>query len=691
MPHNRTRNPSPVPDVNWDSGLKEMNETWKGAIGCLGVAIFFIMTIGIIYWQVVDQPNKNWILKGRFSGLIWERTTQTLILQTLSENKTFVEIDVGNFPVMEQPFVKNLCWLNKTEFCYTWDSVTELKISLDHSFSAGTECYSITWTPIHCDVKLKDCFSMTDIFWYGGASTSAQHWPMNNMNMALQPFIISNLKSSPSAYGSVLERYFLGSTGVAVLINPDVPVSVSIDRNKSFCVETPPSTDMSPLQYTVCVGETIQSVHHEMESLLYEKPRRLPSMDILGMPLWKHYGISDSAAKLERELRSFNNKLRRLGLGECLIAIDEHSTMLLSSKDHKLGMNQGETLQRHRRDPYLLKNLNLLLTTSLYAHINSEPFQMYLREENENYWLSLHSKLDGSLYPVLTKWKGQFSVRLNITSETAVNWYLNTVSSLKSKLGAKYVSFEGVGGNTFIEQSMNPAKGLQGDHYTGFLASLVAKLGNSTIITASTRSNYLPIFVQMNPLYSDWSYNGIKGMIPSILHYSLLGYNYFIPDAVGGTLSGEFLTDEELFIRWLQIMTFLPVMSFNTPPWVCCDDWVLNLTRQYIQKHQEFVVPLLMKYAEEWLSSGMPIYRPIWWLSPDDPRAFTIDNEFLIGDEMLIAPITEQGEVQRDIFLPGNGYQWVDTKTSQVFDGGTILKRYYCSLLEIPVFIRKTT
>lgn len=37
----------------------------------------------------------------------------------------------------------------------------------------------------------------------------------------------------------------------------------------------------------------------------------------------------------------------------------------------------------------------------------------------------------------------------------------------------------------------------------------------------------------MSPLRSDWSHAGLKGVIPSVLHYSLLGYNFFIPDAVG--------------------------------------------------------------------------------------------------------------------------------------------------------------
>ncbi|XP_063802161.1 myogenesis-regulating glycosidase [Pseudophryne corroboree] len=690
MPHTRSRNTSPVPEVNWDAGLKEMNETWKGAIACVGVAIFFIMTIGIIYWQVMDQPNKNWILKGRVSGLIWERNTHTLILQTLSENKTYVEIDVGNFPDMDQNFVKNLCWLNKTDFCYTWDSITDLKITLDRNFAAGTECYNITWTPIHCDVRLKDCFSMTNVSWYGGGSLSAQHWPMNSVNMALQPFVISNLKSSPGAYGSVLERYFLGSTGVSVLINPNIQISMSIEKNKSFCVETPASTERFPLQYTICIGQTIQSVHQEIGSQLYESQRMLPDIAIVRRPIWKHYGVSDSAAKLEREVRSFHNKLRRHGLGECLISINEHSTMLLSSKDHVTITDQGRETQRPHKDLHPFKHLNLSITASPYQSVNSEQLQSYLNKGQENYWLSLQSKLDGSQAPILTKWKGQFSVRLNVTSKDAVNWYFNKVNNLRNKLGAQYIIFEGAEGNTFLEQSMQPPKGLEGDRYAEYLAKAIAQLGKSAIITASARSNYLPLFVQMSPLHSDWSYRGIKGIVPSVLHYSLLGNNFFIPDAVGGTLADEFLTDEELFIRWLQIVTFLPVMSFNTPPWVCCNDWVLNLTRRYIQKHQHQVVPLLIKYAEEWLSSGNPIYRPVWWLSPDDPTAFTIDNEFLIGDEMLIAPITDKGCTQRDIFLPGRDNQWMDTNTLQVFDGGTMIQNYNCSLQEIPVFIKKT-
>ncbi|XP_030416600.1 SITS-binding protein-like isoform X3 [Gopherus evgoodei] len=624
MPHARPRNQSPIPEVTWDSGLKEMNETWKGAIACLGVAVFFVMTIGIIYWQVVDQPNKNWILRGSISGLIWERRSHSLVLQTLREEKTLVEINVGNFPDMEQPFVKNLCWLNKTEFCYTWDAMADLEISLQPGPSTGTECYRINWTPLHCKITLKDCFSMTNVSWYGGASIRAQRWPLNNVNTKSQPFVISNLPKNPTGYGSVLEKYFLGSTGVTVTVAPDIPISLSVESNRHFCLESPSSIAMVPLQYMVCISQNITAAHQEVGSQLSEQERRLPNTDILGLPIWRHYKAADSAAKMERGLRSFFNRLKRHHLGEGLIALNEHSTILLSNADHM----RFPMALRHTRGLSLIKPLKFSITLSPYTSIKSQLFLSSLQEGKENYWLSLQSKFDSHPTPLLTKWKGQFSVRLNVTNDAARSWYMDRVSLLWQRLGAQYVTFEGAEGNTFAEQAIQPPRELEGDKYIGIFALMAATLGNSTIISAITRSNHLPLFIQMTPLQSDWSYAGLKGIIPSVLHYSLLGYNFFIPDAVGGTLANEFLTEEELYIRWLQLVTFLPVMSFSTPPWVCCDDWV------------------------------------------------------------LIAPITEQGRVQRDIYLPGEGHKWMDTNTAQVFDGGTLIRNYSVSLVEVPVFVK---
>ncbi|KAF3689018.1 SITS-binding protein SP105 [Channa argus] len=683
MPHARNRNPSPIPEVTWDTGLKEMNETWKGAIACLGVAVFFVMTIGIIYWQVVDQPNKNWILRGTFSGLIWERRTQSLVIQTLTEDKTYVEIDVGNVgnPDIEVPFVRNLCWLNKTEFCYTWDSVAEVKISLE--VNEKTECYSMTWVPVHCHVELKDCFSMANVSWYGGASVRGQTWPINDQNATMQPFIVSNLKDNPTGFGSVLERYFLGSSGVAVLVAPDIPLQLGLDSRQQFCLQSLPSMERLPLQYTVCVAYNVKAAHQEAMQQLSLHSRELPNMRALWLPFWKLLTNVDSGPKAERELRIFSNRLRRHQLGEGVISLNEHSTTLLSDMDHDyLNTRKKGMSKRLTGDLPLVKLLNISITLSPFVGVDTTQFHTSLTDGTQAFWLSLPSAPQGQLIPVMSHWRGKFCVKLNITNPGAVSWFLDRVGSLQAHLGMEYIVLEGGEGNLFEEQALRPPQALGGDKYISLLADLAARTGDSTIMSAGTRSSHKPLFVRMTRLQSDWSSMGLKGIIPSLLHHTLLGYNFLIPDAVGGSLSGELVTDEELFIRWLEITAFLPVISFHTPPWVSGEDRVLNLTRTYIAKHQGIVVPLIERYAEEWRMTGNPIYRPMWWLSPSDPMTFAIDDQFLIGDE--------KGAVQRDIYLPDGGFQWQDSQNAQVFDGGTFLQDYPVPLEEVAVFLRRS-
>ncbi|CAG5958263.1 unnamed protein product [Menidia menidia] len=693
MPHARNRNPSPIPEVTWDTGLKEMNETWKGAIACLGVAVFFVMTIGIIYWQVVDQPNKNWILRGTFSGLIWERRTHSLVIQTLAEDKTYVEIDVGNVgnPDIEVPFVRNLCWLNKTEFCYTWDSVAEVKISLEANEDAETECYSMTWAPVHCDVELKDCFSMANVSWYGGASVRGQTWPINDQNATMQPFIVSDLKDTPAGFGSALERYFLGSSGVAVLVSPDIPLQLGVDSRQQFCLQSLPSMERLPLQYTVCVAHNVKAAHQEAVRQLSEHSRELPNMKALWLPFWKLLANVDSGPKVERELRTFSNRLKRHQLGEGVISLNEHSTTLLSDMDHDYLISRKRGMsKRLTRDLPLVKLLNISITLSPFLGVDTTQFHTSLVDGTEAFWLSLPSAPQGQLIPVMSQWQGKFCVKLNITNPRAVSWFLDRVGSLQAHLGMEYIMLEGGERNLFEEQALRPPQTLGGDKYIELLADLASRIGDSTIMTAGTRSSHRPLFVKMAPLQSDWGWMGLRAIIPSLLHHTLLGYNFLIPDAVGGSLSGNLVTDEELFIRWLEIVAFLPVMSFHTPPWACGEDEVLNLTRTYIAKHQREVVPLMGKYADEWQMTGNPIYRPMWWLSPEDPMTFTIDDQFLIGDEVLVAPVVEKGAVQRDVYLPDGGFQWQDSRNGQVFDGGTFLQDYPVPLEEVAVFLRRS-
>ncbi|NWR56465.1 SP15 protein, partial [Bucorvus abyssinicus] len=650
---------------------------WKGAVGCLGVAVFFAMTIGIISWQALEQSPEEWVLRGRAGGVLWERRRGALLLRNLPAGRTVAVIAVGGVPAAEPPPPRDRCWHDGGTFCYTWEEDAELRLSLEPPPAPATECYGVHWTPLRPDVMLKDCFSMANVSWYGGASTRAQRWPLNGAESRAQPFVSSDLSRNPAGYGPVLERYFLGSTGVTVTVAPDVPLVLSVESNRHFCLETPAGRAAVPLRYLLCASPDVAAAHRHLFP-----PRR--------SPIWQYHGPASSAAKIKRGLKSLAKRLKRHHLQEGVLALGERSTAVLAAAVRPIPAAQRKRHDSPRAfDPSLIKPLQLSITLSPYTSIASPLFLRSLRDsEAGSYWLSLQPRVGNCSVPLLTTWKGRLCARLNVTSEAALSWYLARARRLRQELGAAYVVFEGAEGDDFLERAIPPPPELAGDWYTTALAAALVTLGNATIISAGVRSSHLPLFVQMSPLRSDWSHAGLKGLIPSVLHYSLLGYNFFIPDAVGGSLARDAAGDPELYVRWLQIVTFLPVMAFSTPPWLCCDAWVLNLTRQCIQRHRDFVVPLLLKYSQEWLGLGYPIFRPPWWLSPTDPTAFTIEDEFLIGDEVLVAPITEKGQTWRDIYLPGEGRLWLDTSTARVFNGGTVLRNYSASLAEVPVFVR---
>uniref|UniRef100_A0A8C7X6T9 Si:ch211-236l14.4 n=1 Tax=Oryzias sinensis TaxID=183150 RepID=A0A8C7X6T9_9TELE len=391
--------------------------------------------------------------------------------------------------------------------------------------------------------------------------------------VTMQPFVVSDLRKAPHGFGSVLERYFLGSSGVAVLVPPDIPLQLGLDSRQQFCLQSRAGLERPLLQYSVCVAPHLRAAHQGAQQQLLQRSRELPGMRALWLPFWKLLTNVDSGLKVERELRTFSNRLRRHQLGEGVISLSEHSTTLLSEMDHDF-LSSRKRGPSKTRDLPLVKLLNISITLSPFMGVDSARFHSSLTDGTEAYWLGLPSTPQGKLIPIMSRWRGNFCVKLNLTNPGAVSWFLDRLGLLQAHLGMEYVMLEGGEGDLFEEQALRPPPALAGDKYIELLADLATGMGDSTVMTAATRSSHKPLFVRMPPLQSDWSSLGLKGLIPSLLHHTLLGYNFLIPDAVGGSLSAEPVSDEELFIRWLEIAAFLPVISFHTPPWVCGEDQV---------------------------------------------------------------------------------------------------------------------
>jgi alpha-D-xyloside xylohydrolase len=84
--------------------------------------------------------------------------------------------------------------------------------------------------------------------------------------------------------------------------------------------------------------------------------------------------------------------------------------------------------------------------------------------------------------------------------------------------------------------------------------------------------------------------------------------------------------------------------------------------------------------------TGLPPMRPLFVDFPADPGIWDVDDEFMFGPDLLVAPVLEPGAPTRDVRLPG-GAVWISAATGERHDGGTFV-RVPLSPDHIPVFAR---
>ncbi|CAG7830010.1 unnamed protein product, partial [Allacma fusca] len=96
-----------------------------------------------------------------------------------------------------------------------------------------------------------------------------------------------------------------------------------------------------------------------------------------------------------------------------------------------------------------------------------------------------------------------------------------------------------------------------------------------------------------------------------------------------------------------------------------------------------------LEAARQTVEDGSPMIRPIWWVDPDDPNTLTIDDQYMLGDDILVAPVVEDGVNKRNIYLPKG--VWVSTSNGEKsYEGPCWLKDWPAPITVLPYFIRQS-
>jgi len=175
--------------------------------------------------------------------------------------------------------------------------------------------------------------------------------------------------------------------------------------------------------------------------------------------------------------------------------------------------------------------------------------------------------------------------------------------------------------------------------------------------------------------------------VPMCLNMGLSGLPFTGAD-VGGFL---YDTDPELLTRWTQLGTFIPFFRNHSAVDTCrqepymLDEPYKSICRDFIKLRYR-LIPYIYTMMHKAATSGTPIMRPLVFEFPEDPKTHGIFDQFMLGPDIMVAPVYQPETQCRTVYLPDG--EWFDLYTGNVITGN----RYILAespLDRIPVFLKE--
>jgi alpha-D-xyloside xylohydrolase len=325
---------------------------------------------------------------------------------------------------------------------------------------------------------------------------------------------------------------------------------------------------------------------------------------------------------------------------------------------------------------------------------------------NINLWEHVYVHPTSPIYKDLKKYSGDYEVWYGLVPDLSINEASNIFADYhKKQLVDKGItgfkldecdSSDYTGGWAFPNCSEFPS-GLDGEQ----MHSMLGVLYQETIYSTFRESN-LRTYSEVRASHA------LAATLPFVLYSDLYEHKDFIRGVVNAGFSGLLWSPEvrhatgiEDLIRRLQTTVFSPQALVNawyisSPPWLQYNRQK-NLSGEFLENYKEVqemcrkvlehrmrFIPYLYSSFAKYYFEGIPPFRALVMDYPTDENTYIIDNEYMMGDSILVAPVVES-EGSREVYLPEGS--WYDFWSNKKYEGG---KSYTieASLEIIPVFIK---
>ena len=262
-------------------------------------------------------------------------------------------------------------------------------------------------------------------------------------------------------------------------------------------------------------------------------------------------------------------------------------------------------------------------------------------------------------------------VVLDFSNPETVKWYqdklaglLNIgVSAIKVDFGeaAPLNGIYASGKSGWYEHNLYPVR------YDMAVSEITKKLHNENIMWARAAwagSQRYPLHWGGDAATTN---TGLRGPLRAGLSFGLSGFSFWSHD-MGGFVKS---TPEDLYCRWIPFGFLTSHTRAHgappTEPWLYDSKRVQDVFRKSAEMKYR-LMPYVYAQAKECTEKGLPMLRALFVEFPDDPGAWKVDDEYLFGSQILVAPLLESGMTGRTVYLPEG--KWIDYQTEKVYEGG---------------------
>ena len=503
-------------------------------------------------------------------------------------------------------------------------------------------------------------------YWYGGGfqgGRQPQVIPLNKASIKPRWFLADGVSQGTPAW--------YATKGVGLWFRNPVDLLYSVngpDTPGTFAVQVPGASSVA---YDILIGRNIREVVDRINRTI-GLAKTVPPAEYFRDPLYTTW-VEHKVPVSQEKVLEYARAIRSSKLPAGLIEVDDKWEGHYGDFDFdaaKFPNPKAMTAELHKM------GFKVTLWVHTFVNIDSKTY-------NDPKLRPL-LMADSTGAPGLIKWwNGPAAAVWDFTNPKAAEEYRARLKKLQD-LGFDGFKFDG-GDVHLVPRDLKPFRQIYRAEYPDAYNREAAAHFPWEETRVGVLSQPLGVVQRLQDKDSIWGKeNGLAAIIPEAITVSARGFFYVMPDMVGGNQYGNDRIDKEMMVRWAQASALMPLLQFSYGPWHF-DEETVRLCREASELHVKFA-PYIVQLAQAATKTGEPILRPIWYNNPEDPAGFTVTDEFMLGNDVLVAPVIEKGATERVIYIPKG--DWIDYKTKAAVPGDRWLNHYSAPLDTLPIFVR---